>query len=45
LENAAQAAAAGADAIAVVGALFNAGNHSESITQVARAFSRVFDMH
>jgi len=45
LENAARAAAAGADAVAVVGALFNAGNSHESITQVARDFSQVFDMH
>ncbi len=45
LENAAHAAAAGADAVAVVGALFNAGNDHESITQVARDFSQVFDMY
>jgi len=45
LENAAQAAEAGADAIAVIGALFNAGHHDEAITQVARDFSRVFDMY
>jgi len=45
LENAAHAAASGADAVAVVGALFNTGNNYASITQAARDFSRVFDMH
>lgn len=45
LQNAPLAMAAGADAIAVVGALFNVNNNAQQIVRAAQDFSAVFDMH
>ena len=45
LQNAELAVNAGADAIAVVGALFNVNNNAQEIVRVAQDFSTVFDMH
>lgn len=45
LQNAALAMTAGADAIAVVGALFNVNNNAQQIVRAAQDFSAVFDMH
>jgi thiamine-phosphate pyrophosphorylase len=45
LQNAGLAVGAGADAVAVVGALFNVNNNAQQIVAIAQDFSRVFDMH
>lgn len=45
LQNAALAVSAGADAIAVVGAVFSVNNNAQQIVRVAQDFSKVFDVH
>ncbi len=45
LQNAPLAVQAGADAIAIVGALFNINNNAQQIVLTAQDFSKVFDMH
>jgi len=45
LDNAALAISAGANAIAVVGALFDVNNNTQQIVRTAKDFSAVFDIH
>ncbi|MEK9825447.1 MAG: thiamine phosphate synthase, partial [Methylotenera sp.] len=44
LQNAPLAVQAGADAVAIVGALFNVNNNAPQIVRTAQEFSAVFDM-
>lgn len=45
LQNAPLAVQAGADAVAIVGALFNVNNNAQQIARTAQDFSKIFDMH
>jgi len=45
LQNMPMAVQAGADAVAIVGALFNVNNNAQQIARTAQDFSKIFDMH